>query len=148
MHADAELWTLAPRSVYILGWGAVLLAALKGDWEERTFAALQAVFILLDAVDDYRVLGAHLGQEPLQDLANLAVALVLALRSDKFWPMAAASLALAMVMTETAQHVAHVQTSAYSIAQGVWEVLLDLVLLIGAVNAWRARRARQAEAVF
>jgi hypothetical protein len=33
-----------------------------------------------------------------------------------------------------------VQVSAYSIAQGVWEVLLDLVLAAGAIAAWRARR--------
>lgn len=140
MTADSELWAFAPWSLYGLGWTAVGLALVVGRWEERTFAVAQAILILIDASTDYRDFGAHLGQEPAQDLANLGVSLVLALRSNKLWPLAAASLALAMVMTEAAQRVAHVQTAAYSIAQGVWEVLLDLVLLVGTLAAWRARR--------
>jgi hypothetical protein len=144
MSAGSQFWSLAPWSVYVLGWGAVLLALFKGEWEERTFAAGQVVLIVSDAVADFRAFGAHLGQEPLQDLANLALALFIALRSSKRWPIAAASLALAMVMTEAAQRLIHVQVSAYSIAQGVWEVLLDLVLAAGTIAAWRARRAKAA----
>jgi hypothetical protein len=140
MSGGSELWAFAPWSVYVLGWGAVLLALLKGRWEERTFAAVQALLIAYDTATGFKAFGAHLGREPLQDLANLAVALFIALRSTKAWPIAAASLALAMVMTEAAQRLVHVQVSAYSIAQGVWEVLLDLVLAAGAIATWRARR--------
>lgn len=142
MSGGSDLWTIAPWSLYGLGWAAVVLALFKGQWEERVFAVVQAGFIALDAATEYRAFGAHLGHEPAHDLFNLALSLALALRSQKVWPLAAASISLAMVMTEAAQLLARVDTPAYAIAQGVWEVLLDAVLATGAVAAWRARQAR------
>jgi hypothetical protein len=40
----------------------------------------------------------------------------------------------------------HATPSAYGIAQGTWELLADLVVALGAWNAWRARRQGDGQA--
>ena len=74
------------------------------------------------------------------DVATLAVFLMLALRSSRFWPMAAAAFQLLAVMTHVAKLVDPLlKPWAYITAIVIWTYLLFITLGVGTWNAWRAR---------
>ena len=65
----------------------------------------------------------------------------LALRTEKYWPLAAAGFQLLAVMTHLAKMAdRNVQQWAYMSAQVIWTYLVMTALAVGAWNAWRARR--------
>lgn len=119
-----------------LGSAALGFAFLFGGREERIFAAAQA----LSAAGDIFLAGDNVAGEAVVDLAVLAVIVPLALRTSKAWPLVAASLCLAILMTTAAQALVHANLTAYAIAQGSWMLLANFVVASGAWNAWRARR--------
>jgi hypothetical protein len=78
------------------------------------------------------------------DIANLGLLIWIALRSPKYWPMAAAGFQLLAVMTHVAKLVDRgVAQWAYLTAGIIWTYLLMIALVVGTVNASRARRAAQ-----
>ena len=79
------------------------------------------------------------------DIANLGLLIWIALRSPKYWPMAAAGFQLLAVMTHVAKLVDRaVAQWAYLTAGIIWTYLLMIALVVGTANASRARRAVQA----
>jgi len=122
-----------------LGAAALALALLFGGREERIFAAAKACALGGALIPTAGPTNAVL-RDIVVDLALLAVILPLALRSNKAWPLAAASLCLAGLMTGAAQLLAHARPQAYAIVQGGWDLLAACVVAAGAWNVQRARR--------
>lgn len=132
-----------------LGWvlivaGLALLsvALVLGGREERIFVAAQAASAL--AEHSLLTFGENIGGAVLIDLAVLAVVLPVALTSQKVWPLLAASLCVATLMTEAAQALVHADVEAYAIAQGLWDLLANFVVAVGAWNVWRGARQLRA----
>jgi len=122
----------------VIGLAALAFALAVGGREERIFAAVQAAS-MLGAHAAVR-LGESLAAAVLIDTLVLAVVIPMALRSPKAWPLVAASLCVATLMTEAAQMLVHASGTAYAITQGGWDLLASLVVLCGAWNVWRAQR--------
>jgi hypothetical protein len=123
-----------------VGVGALAFALLLGGREERIFGAARAASTLGGALIRTPSPIDAVVRDAAIDLALLAVVLPLALKSSKAWPLAAASLCLAALMTGAAQMLVHAAPEAYRIVQGGWTLLGDFVVAAGAWNAWRARR--------
>lgn len=123
-----------------LGSAALGFAVLAGGREERIYATAKATAALGALVIRTQSATGTAARDTLIELALFAVVLLLALKSTKVWPLAAASLSLATLMTAAAQMLIHASPSAYGIARGGWELLAYLVIMAGAWNAWRARR--------
>jgi len=77
----------------------------------------------------------------LVDLGVLAVVLPIALRTTKVWPLVAASLCVASLMSEAAQLMVHASPDAYGLMQASWDLIADLMVAGGAAAVWRAGRA-------
>jgi hypothetical protein len=123
-----------------LGSAALIFALAAGGREERLYAAAKVLAALCGHLLAARSPADSALRDAIIDLALLAVVLPLALKSVKVWPLAAASLCIAALMTAAAQMLIHATPSAYGIAQGGWALLGDLMVAVGAWNAWRARR--------
>jgi hypothetical protein len=128
-------------------WGLVGLSAaalsfalLFGGREERIFASAQALSAGAHIFLGWNSAGDNVGGEAVVDLAMLAVIVPLALKTSKVWPLVAASLSVAILMTAAAQALVRATPVAYAIAQGSWSLLADFVVGLGAWNVWRARR--------
>lgn len=126
-----------------LGAAALAVALLLGGRDERIFGAAKAAAALGGEFVRTSMPAQAVVRDVVIDLALLAVVLPLALRSAKAWPLAAASVCVAVLMTAAAQQLVHASPQAYGIVQGGWRLLGDFVVAVGAWNAWRARRARQ-----
>jgi hypothetical protein len=87
-------------------------------------------------------LGAAFGFDPRLGVAcSLVDAIfytVLSLGSQRWWTLAAASVALASCATHVAQLSAHAELWAYGTARVIWFYGLSLVILVG---AWTAKGA-------
>jgi hypothetical protein len=124
-----------------VGLTALAFAVLVGGREERIFVAAQAASGL--AEHSFVRFEHDVPRAVLVDLAVLAIVLPLALRSNKAWPLFAASLCVASLMTEAAQMLVHAAPAAYAIIQGAWDLIADMVVAFGAWSVWRAQQ-RQA----
>ncbi|CAN7416099.1 hypothetical protein LJR225_002663 [Phenylobacterium sp. LjRoot225] len=119
---------------------AYAYAIWNGDAEERLIGWVEAGVLALDIV----LLDTHVGNisvELLSVIIDVGIALSVALRSNKTWPLAYSAVALATLLTVVAQLVAPVSHWAYVTTLFVWIYLECLVLVVG---AWRAGRARRA----
>jgi hypothetical protein len=119
------------------GLTCLAVASAAGGPEERLFAAAQALSGL------FELLFARNGDidvAVLIDVGVLAVIVPVALRTQKVWPLIAASFSVAAMMTEAAQHMVRASPQAYGLLQGVWDLLADIVVAIGGLCVWRARR--------
>jgi hypothetical protein len=123
-----------------LGAGALCVALLLGGQEERIVGAARAASTLCSALIGTQSPTEAVVRDVAINLALLAVVLPLALKSSKAWPLAAASLCLAALMTAAAQTLVHAAPQAYGILQGVWALMSDCAVAVGAWNARRARR--------
>jgi hypothetical protein len=119
---------------------ALAFALLVGGREERAFAVAKAVAALGGVFARTGTPMEAVVRDATIDLVLLAVVVPLALRSSKVWPLAAASICLASLMTGAAQMLVHASLQAYGLVQGGWDLLAGLVLAAGAWHAWRARR--------
>src|SRR5690349_20426426 len=81
-----------------LFWPAVAFALIAGEREERLFASTSTLAALLDLAAGITHYGQDIVHEVAVDLCGLAIATMLALRSDKAWPLAIASILLAAIM--------------------------------------------------
>jgi hypothetical protein len=116
-------------------------ALWKGAWEERMTAAGLIVnfaisIFLRDATwPNVQVAGFAV------DIATLVLLLGIALRTHKYWPMAAAAFQLLGVMTHVAKLIDPlINHWTYLSAIIIWTYLILIALGIGTWNAWRARR--------
>ncbi|HEX3699744.1 MAG TPA: hypothetical protein VHV27_03630 [Phenylobacterium sp.] len=121
---------------------AVCLAALwKGGREERIVAV---AFLLNTAVSylllDYRFSGTQWGEFAV-DAAFFLVLGAVALRSSRYWPIAAAAFQLLAVVTHAASVLdRHLGGWAYLTAGIIWTQMVTLSLAVGTYNRWRERR--------
>lgn len=75
------------------------------------------------------------------DVGLLLLLIGIALKSPKYWPMAAAGFQLLAVLTHIAKMIdPNLQQWAYITAIVIWTYLLMIALGIGVWNSWRARR--------
>jgi hypothetical protein len=119
---------------------AVAYAVWNGDIEERLVGWETAVILALDTY----FLKQRAGIQSIEFLSitvDLGVALAVALRSNKTWPLAYSAAVLATLLTLIAQMIDPVSRWAYVTVQFVWIYLECLILVIGARRARRARRA-------
>lgn len=128
----------------LVGLACLAVAFLLGGAEERIFVIAQAS---AGVAEHYLIRVGDIPEAILVDLAVLAVALPIALRSNKAWPLLAASLCVATLMSEAAQLLVNASAEAYSVLQGCWDLLADLVVVVGALSVWRARRIERALAL-
>ena len=122
----------------MIGLAALVFAMIAGGREERIFVAAQAA----SAVAEHIIVrfGGNIPGAILIDLAVLAIIVPLALGSNKVWPLFAASLGVAALMTEAAQLLVGASLEAYAIIHGSWDLLGALVVALGAWNVMRAKR--------
>ena len=123
-----------------LGAAALAVALLLGGRDEQIFGAAKAAAALGGEFVRTGAPAQAVVCDVVIALALLALVLPLALRSTKAWPLTAASVCLAVLMTAAAQQLVHARPQAYGIVQGGWTLLGDLVVAAGAWNAWRVRR--------
>jgi hypothetical protein len=123
----------------VVGLAALAFALAVGGREERLFVAVQAA----SALGEHAAVrfGESIAMAVMIDLGVLALVIPMALRTHKAWPLFAASLCVATLMTEGAQMLVQASDTAYAIIQGAWDLLADLVVAVGAWNVWRSRRA-------
>jgi hypothetical protein len=116
------------------------LAIWKGDEDERVTGAVLAIAdIATPFIKDHSWLGPQWGVFAI-DGAFFALMLVIALRTRKYWPLAAAGFQLLGILTHAAVMVDKgVHAWAYVTAGVIWSYLILIALLMGTVNAWRAR---------
>lgn len=139
--SDGDEGTMGVTWVLVgLGSAALAAALLLGGRQERVYAVAKAIATLCNTFLGTNSSPGAIPRDAVIDLALLAVVLPLALKSSKLWPLAAASLCIATLMTAAAQMLIHATPSAYGIAQGGWDLLAGLVVAAGAWNVWRARR--------
>jgi len=130
---------LGPAILFLVCTGAVL----KGGLEERlTAVALLSNVAATVAMRDRS--WPHLQWAGFSvDVLLLLVLVVIALRSPKFWPLAAASFQLLAVVTHVAKIVdPELQQWAYITAIVIWTYLLMFALGVGVWNCWQADRYR------
>lgn len=120
----------------------VCAAALwKGGRDERLIAAA----LLLSWAVSYasllqRLPGTQWG-EFAADTVLLALLSFVAMRSRRYWPLAAAGFQLLAVLTHAASLVdRHLGAWAYITANIIWTQLITVSLAVGTYNHWREQR--------
>jgi hypothetical protein len=144
LASPVALTALAPIAVFT---AVCAFAMWKGDEEERltglalAFAAIAAPFL-----KDHSWHGIQWGVLTV-DVAFFLLILVIAFRSTKFWPLAAAGFQLLGLLTHAAIVLdSGVRAWAYVTAGVIWSYLILTALGVGTWNAWRARRQREVAA--
>ena len=75
------------------------------------------------------------------DVCLLVLLTAIALRTERYWPMAAAAFQLLSVITHLARMIdPGVMAWAYATAQVIWSQLVVVAIGVGAWNAWREGR--------
>jgi hypothetical protein len=134
--------------IYAVAFNAVLLACCGfagwfGGRDERIGAALMfAASISTTAL--VVALGSYGGNSVLAiDLAMLAALTALALRSDRYWPLAAAGFHCVGVATHAALRAdTAIESLAYAHALGLWSYLTLCALAAGTWEAMRQKSTR------
>jgi hypothetical protein len=112
----------------------------KGGREEQIAAGgLLLGWIATLVLRDPRWDGAQVGAFVV-DGAFLALLTALALRSDRYWPIATAGFQLLAVTTHAARVLdKHLSGWAYATAEVIWTQLVLVALAVGVWGTWRAR---------
>lgn len=116
-------------------------AFLKGDWEERIAAGCLLMNVTVTVAMRDRT-WQHMQWAGFgADLVQLAVLMVIAFKTTKFWPLAAAGFHLLTVLTHVAKLLdPNLHQWAYITAIVIWTYLLIAALGVGVWNVWRAER--------
>ncbi|MDE2488318.1 MAG: hypothetical protein KGO51_13065 [Alphaproteobacteria bacterium] len=128
-----------------IGAGFFLIVCGAALWKGGRDERVVAVGLLLSWAVSYLSLiqrrpGTQWG-EFAADALLLALLGVVALRSRRYWPLAAAAFQLLAVVTHAATLVdRHLGAWAYITANVIWTQLITMALAIGTYNDWRARR--------
>jgi hypothetical protein len=118
---------------------ACAYAISKGDVEERLVAWEYAVVASIDYIFVFQHKW-YPGLDMVSGIVDLGVAMSVAMRSSKIWPIAYSAVTLVSLATTMAQNVIAVSGWAYGTAMFVWVYLQCLILVVG---AWRAGRVRR-----
>jgi hypothetical protein len=120
-------------------------AIWKGGEDERLVgAALAIAAIATPFLKDHRWLGPQWGVFAV-DAAFFGLMLVIAFRTSKFWPLAAAGFQLLGLLTHAAMLIdKSVRAWAYVTAGVIWSYLILAALALGTWNTWRGARAHPA----
>jgi hypothetical protein len=125
--------------IVVIG-GVCAAALLKGGREERIAAGAFVLGTLATPfIKDYSwgTQWAIFGV----DVVYLALLLVIALRSPRYWPLCAAGFQLLGVVTHAASIVDPMLPKwAYVTAGVIWTYLVLAAIAVGTWNAWRGRR--------
>lgn len=130
-------------------WYGLLLTVLvcgaalwKGAREERIAAgALVLCWMATLLLRDPRWLGAQWGAFGV-DIVFLAILTALALRTRRYWPLAAAAFQLLAVTTHAARMLdRHLGGWAYATAEIIWTQLVLIALAVGVWGTWRRHPA-------
>lgn len=124
-------FVLPPAVTMTLTGAATGYALAKGQAAERILAAVAIGIYALPQ----GVYGQHIGFEIGVNALAAPVLVAVALRSDKPWPLAAASIGLVSLATNVAQMFWPVSSWAYGTVCLVWEYLYLAVL---AAATWSA----------
>jgi hypothetical protein len=118
-------------------------ALLMGGWEERWASASLAANVVLTRVLRDQSWPHVQWTEFALDLLLLCALFAVALRSKKYWPLAAAAFALLSTLTHVANMAdPHVVRWAYLTAILIWTYSLMITLGVGVYNHCRAERYR------
>jgi hypothetical protein len=132
-----------PKLVTELATLAVIaLAFVRGRSAERLVAGMTLASMAWSLAHG-SVYGADLAGELARDAAFAAVVTAIALKSDRYWALAAASVWWVSVVTELVQMIAPVDPWAYGTAELLWWYLSLACLGVG---AWRARTPQPSRA--
>jgi hypothetical protein len=113
----------------------------KGGREEQLAAGgLLLSFALTVALRDRSWAGIQWSAF-VADICLLILLTAIALRTERYWPMAAAAFQLLCVVTHLARLVdPGVRAWAYATGQVIWSQLLVVAIGVGVWNAWRGGR--------
>jgi hypothetical protein len=120
----------------------IIGAAFKGGFEERFAVGVVLLdLIFTQIVRDNRVRGVH-WPEFATDTMELAAFLAIAMRSTKYWTLAASACALLGVMTHVVAWVdRRVGTYTYLTAIIVWTWGVMISIGVGVWGCWRDQLA-------
>jgi len=131
---------------YLLGytfWFFVIgLALWRGGWPERTAAIINLIGIFVTPLIQERPFAAHLQLNILlTDLCVLIGFLVVALKSDRWWPLFATAAALMTVLTDLAYGWVHLSHRLALTGEVIWSYVAIFALAGGVAEVeWRRRR--------
>lgn len=118
-------------------WVAVcVLALVRGEATVRLVAALLLAYLAWSRLHPFLYDQPPALTFPV-DIAATAFMSLIALRSTRYWTLAAASVCLVGLGTDLAQMIAPVSGSAFGTAQMVWAYAFLLVLAIAALRTKR-----------
>lgn len=119
-------------------------ALWKGGPDERNMGAAVLFAIMMTVVFRDRSWSGIQWGAFAADILLLAVMTVIAMRSERYWPLPATAFQLLAVITHFARVIDPVfKPWAYATAAVIWAQLVLWTLGIGTLNAWR-RRAQPA----
>lgn len=134
-------------------WLGLIIAALvcgaalwKGEFEERMTSCGVLLSLAVTLVFEDRT-WPHIQKAIFAaDTALFALLVVLALRAQKYWPMAAASVQLLAVLTHVVKMIDFkLHQWAYITAGVIWTYLLLIALAVGVRNCWAGRYRAETE---
>ncbi|MDB5445568.1 MAG: hypothetical protein JWQ97_885 [Phenylobacterium sp.] len=131
------VWVTLAVSLVVIGF-----ALARGRRTERLVAALTLADLIWGRLHPH-VYGAHPGRELAHDAAQTAILTLIALRSDRYWTLAAASICLVSAGTDVAQMISPVNSWAVGTAQLTWYYAYLAAIAVG---AWRARASGERRA--
>jgi hypothetical protein len=129
-------WATVTATLAVVAFGLA-----RGGLAVRIVASLTLLSLSWTSLHHY-VYGRHVGVDLALDGAMAAVVTGLALRSKRYWTLAAASVWWVTLATEIAQAVAPVDAWAYGTAELTWWYLSLACLAAG---AWRAPPRQRGE---
>jgi hypothetical protein len=135
-----HLSNISPLVVFGYVVAVTAFALWNGRWPERAVGAtVMAVFLSEYPQPLLSTFPTWLGLAG--DVVILIVCVFCALRSDRYWTIAASSFALLSVVTHVLHDAHGVGLWAFLSAELVWTTMLVAALLVGALSARRAGEA-------
>ena len=133
---------LNPKTYYILLCLVSMYAFLRGRSDER-IAAATCILATFATNIIYTPTGSFIGVERgvmLVDVAALTAFTILALRSDRFWPLWAAGLQLVTVGAHVVKAIElDLIPQAYASAARFWVYPIFLIIVVGTFRSARRR---------
>ena len=137
---------LSPIIYWLLLAGIAAYAFIRGRLDERLVALTCIVATLITWLFN-SPLSERFGQVEngvlVADLLALAGFTLVALRSDRFWPMWVAGLQLTTTMAHLFKAIdVNLMPSAYALAARFWVYPIFIIIVVG---TWRGHRRRMSE---
>jgi len=132
-----HLSNIPPVAVFVYVVTVAAFAIWAGRWPERAVGTTVMVVFLSEYPQPLlATFPSWLG--PAGDVVVLIVCVTCALRSDRYWTIAASAFALLALVTQVLHHVLGGGLWAFLSAELVWSIMIVAALLVGALSAARA----------